>query len=489
MDLQADKTGSQTVRPSAVAGKFYPASANLLKQAIEAYMGDAMPARAQKPLAIIAPHAGYIYSGQICADAYNQVRHNTYDTVVILGTNHTSPHFKKISIYDGSGFETPLGIARVDKEIVSGLLKADQDCLPDKAVHEKEHSVEVQVPFIQVLFPKAKIVPVIIGQPDPALCRRFGQNLAKVLTGRRALLVASTDLSHYPSYEDAVKVDGETLRAIAKMDPPALHAKVTAYSARRIANLHTEACGEAPILTIMEAAKGLGAQGATIISYANSGDVSIGEPHRVVGYGAVVFTAEKSSPSSLKSGTTPVPSAGSDLPPNDKKALLAFARKTITWFLNTQTVPLARGFSPNVQQPQGVFVTLKKHDELRGCIGRIVPDAPLHRLVGAMALQSAFNDQRFSPVTSGEMKYIKIELSVLTPIKPIAKAEDIVIGRDGVILQKDGRSAVFLPQVATEQGWTREEMLDQLARKAGLSKGSWREGTQFSTFQAIVFSE
>ncbi len=488
MVLQADKSGSQDIRPSAVAGKFYSESSPVLKQIIEAYLSDAIPISVKSPLALIAPHAGYIFSGQICADAYNQVRNQTYDTVIILGTNHTSPRFGKIAIYPGGGFETPLGIARVDKDLVSDLLAADQNCVLNASVHETEHSVEVQVPFIQVLFPQAKIVPIVVGTPDPALCRSFGENLAKVMKGRRALIVASSDLSHYPSYQDAVKVDRETLMAIAGMDTDALHGTLSSHHNRGIANLHTEACGEAPILAAMAAAKALGAQGTKIVSYANSGDVSIGESDRVVGYGAVVFTKEKTL-LSFPDNQTASDAITNDLPDSDKKALLAFARKSITWFLKTRTVPLPRGFSSQVEQPQGVFVTLKKHGDLRGCIGRIIPDAPLKRLAGSMALQSAFNDPRFPSLTLDEISQIEIEMSVLTPIKPIAQAEDIVVGRDGVILQKGGRSAVFLPQVAPEQGWTREQMLDQLALKAGLSKDAWRTGAQFSTFQAIVFSE
>ena len=392
----------------------------MLKQSIDAYMADAMPAGVREPLAIIAPHAGYIYSGQICADAYNQVRGRTYDTVVILGTNHTSPAFDKISVYSGAGFETPLGIAAVDQTVVSELLKKSADCQADASVHAREHSVEVQVPFIQVLFPQAKIVPVVVGTADPELCQRFGETLASVLEGRRALIVASTDLSHYPAYRDAVKVDGETLQAITRMDLKALHTALASYPARRIENLHTEACGEAPIMAAMAAAKRLGAKGAKVVSYANSGDVSIGENNRVVGYGAVVFTKETAPPSPTEKASAE-PATGQDLPESDKKALLAFTRKTITWFLSTQTVPLARGFSPAVQQPQGVFVTLKKHHDLRGCIGRIIPDdTPLNRLVGVMALQSALNDPRFPAVSLEEMKDIEIELSVLTPIKLVS---------------------------------------------------------------------
>jgi len=155
----------------------------------------------------------------------------------------------------------------------------------------------------------------------------------------------------------------------------------------------------------------------------------------------------------------------------------------------TETVPLARGGSANMQQPRGAFVTLKKKGELRGCIGSMVGDEPLSKVVGSMAIQSALYDRRFNPVTADELKDIDIEISVLTPMKQVSGASDIVVGRDGVVISKEGRSAVFLPQVAGEQGWNREEMLDNLCLKAGLKAGSWKQGAQFSTFQAIVFDE
>ena len=161
--------------------------------------------------------------------------------------------------------------------------------------------------------------------------------------------------------------------------------------------------------------------------------------------------------------------------PADKKALLHFARETISRILLTDTVPLARGFPPHLQKPQGVFVTLKKKGELRGCIGRIIGDEPLCKLVGTMAIQSALNDRRFSPLTADELKDIEIEISVLTPLKQVSGAGDIVVGRDGVLLSKDGHSAVFLPQVAPEQGWNREELLDNLCLKAGLNTGCWKQ--------------
>jgi len=366
------------------------------------------------------------------------------------------------------------------------LQAACPDCVPNASVHEQEHSVEVQVPFIQVLFPDAKIVPVVVGAPDAALCERFGQALGRALSGKKALIVASSDLSHYPSYEDARTVDLPILDAIPTLDLSRVQKSVQDAMGRGVANLHTGACGEGPIMAAMAAARAMGARGGKVISYANSGDIAIGDRSRVVGYGAVALTAD---PPPAASVTKAAAGTGGELQPVDKKALLAFARKTIARYLATETVPLARGFSSAVQEYRGVFVTLKKYGNLRGCIGRLIPEAPLGQLVGAMAIQSAFNDHRFRPVTAGELKDIEIEISVLTPMKPVPRAEDIVVGRDGVLLQKGRAGAVFLPQVATEQGWSREEMLDQLCLKAGLPEGSWRKGAEFQIFQAIVFHE
>jgi hypothetical protein len=321
------------------------------------------------------------------------------------------------------------------------------------------------------------------------MCTRFGQALATVLKNKRALIVASSDLSHYPAAEDAAAVDRETLKAITKLDPALFHSVIQSQMNRRVPKLYTCACGEAPVMAAMAAAGSLGATHGVVVSYANSGDVSIGDPSEVVGYGAVVLTKNGTEKNISKTDNpSPAPVSGL-LDPSDKKALLGFARETISRMLSTDTVPLARGFSANLQQPRGVFVTLKKKNELRGCVGRIIGDESLCKLVGAMAWQAAFNDGRFSPVTADEIREIEIEISVLTPLREVSGAADIIVGRDGVVLVKEGHSAVFLPQVATEQKWTREEMLDNLSVKAGLPPGSWKQGAQLSTFQAVVFSE
>lgn len=489
---QANKASDADIREPAVAGKFYPESAAKLKLAVEKFMQDAASEQVKKPVAIIVPHAGFIFSAQICADAFAQVRNQNFDVIVILGTNHTSPNLQSIALYPGDGFRTPLGTVPVEKSIIASLAKEDPaDCSLDKAPHRSEHSIEVIVPFIQVVFPKAKIVPVIVGSPDVNTCTRFGQALAKVLKNKNALIVASSDLSHYPSYQDANIVDRETLNAITGLDPAVFSATMQAHRDKNIPNLGTSACGEAPILAAMAAAKRLGATRGVIISYANSGDVAVGERSRVVGYGAVVLTAdEKGKNTAVSAGQPAAPAASTGtLTRSDKKYLLALARETISRIFLTDTAPLARPSSAILREPRGAFVTLKKHGELRGCIGHMMEDEPLAKIVGTMAIQAAFNDRRFNPLTADELKDVEIEISVLTPMKPVGGYSDIVVGRDGVFLTKDGQSAVFLPQVATEQKWNREQMLDNLCHKAGLDSGCWKKGAQFSTFQAIVFNE
>ena len=334
----------------------------------------------------------------------------------------------------------------------------------------------MQIPFVQVAFPNAKIVAAVVGTTDRDLCRRFGRALAGAVRDRRALIVASSDLSHYPAYEDAVSIDRSTLEAIAALDTEALQIMTSKQLRRKVANLSTCACGEAPVMAVMEASLALGATAGRVVSYANSGDTAIGDRSRVVGYGAVAFHAAGEG--------------GADsLNPGEKKALLVFARESIRRYLTTGTAPLARACSPATASKRGAFVTLKIDGELRGCRGYTEPDLPICQVVGAMALQAAFNDERFPPLRDDELDRVEIEISLLTPLEKVPGPEAVVPGRDGVRIYKLGRSAVFLPQVAAERGWDRTQYLDQLCRKAGLPQGGWRHDAELYTFQAEVFNE
>ena len=481
--------GARDIRSPVAAGRFYPGEARALEAAVEAYLADALPPRPERPLAMISPHAGYIYSGQICADAFRQASGHDYDVVVIIGPNHRASGFDGVSIHDGDGYRTPLGVAEIDTDLARGLRETDPRFGYTPDAHRHEHSVEVQIPFVQILFPGTPIVTAVMGSRDPGLCADFGHALARVLRGRRPLIVASSDLSHYPAYDDACESDAAVLRAVASLDPDAVRLAVDRQIRRRHPGLSTCACGLGPILAAMTAAADLGATGARVVSYANSGDSAVGDPDEVVGYGAIVLTAGGAPGEDAALARPARAGPQAELSDDDRAALLAIARKTIAQYLESGTTPLARGFSPAVNRLQGAFVTLNKGGRLRGCIGHMAEDAPLGRTVGAMALQAAFHDRRFPSLKAGELPDVEIEISVLTPFRPVPGPEAIVVGRDGVVLRKRGRSAVYLPQVATEQGWNRDQMLDHLCRKAGLEPGDWRRGAELLTFQAEVFSE
>jgi AmmeMemoRadiSam system protein B/AmmeMemoRadiSam system protein A len=476
-------------RPPAVSGRFYPADRVQLEAAVQGYLADALPPRKERPVALVLPHAGHVFSGQIAADGYRLAMEHEYDLIVILGTNHTTAPFDGVSVHTGSGYRTPLGLAEIDRELATALAAADGSFRYRPSVHAQEHSIEVQIPFVQVAFPEKKIVAAVVGRPDLGLCARFGKTLARLLGKRRALIIASTDLSHYPNHDDALRADHAVLAAMAELNPALLRSTIREQLRQGRPGLSTCACGEAPTLATMEAAKALGATRGTVISYANSGDTSIGERGRVVGYGAVAFLAGDGGAdiSALRA-----PAAGdpdSEIGAADRKALLRFARSTIERYLATETLPLARDFSPVLWRDQAVFVTLKKKGALRGCIGQLHADRPLCQVVGVKAFQAAFQDRRFPPVRAEELAEIDIEISLLTPPKRVPGVEAIKLGRDGVTMYKDGRGATYLPEVAVEQGWNRSEMLAHLCQKAGLPASCWESGAEFHTFQSTVFHE
>ncbi len=479
--------GSPAERPAAVAGKFYPGDRVVLTAAVDAAMAAASAPPGERPVALVAPHAGYVYCGGVLAEAWRQAQPHRYDLIVLLGTNHTIAGLEQAAVWTGGAWRTPLGAAAVDAGAAAALVvAAGSDATTDPAPHRREHSIEIQVPFAQRLFPGVKILPVIVGSEDPARCERLGKTLAAVVRDRRALIVASSDLSHYPSRADAEVVDRAVLAAVTSLDPVAVQKTIDREMRRGVPGLGTCACGKAPILVAMVAARELGASHGTLIRYANSGDVPQGDRDRVVGYGAVAFTAGGASWKSAPPAAGSAPSAA--LPPADRRHLLAVARAAIAAELGAPPLALEPCY-PEVVIERGAFVTLEKSGELRGCIGHLAADRPLCSVVAEMALRAAFADHRFPPLGPEELDAIAIEISVLTPAEPVSGPEAIVVGRDGVILKKEGRSAVFLPQVAIEQGWDRDTMLSHLARKAGLPADAWREGATLLTFQAEVFAE
>ena len=478
------------IRPPAVAGQFYPSDPGKLRLAVEEFVKSAVPPVLEKPIALVVPHAGYVFSGQVCADGFRQASGHRYDTVVILGTNHTAPGFDGIAIQSKGGYRTPLGVASVDEAVAAEILAAGQE------LHLERRA------FREGAFGRgagALRSGAIPGSADrsrrPRDARPRPVQPLRGCAGRSPAQPQGADRGKF----GPLSLPGLRHCGFGRPGNPSCHRSARpggnrrqdqGSGTRRRRAPDTCACGEAPRLAAAAAAKKLGATTGAVLSYANSGDTLAGDLSRVVGYGAVAFASGPVNQKALQAFAAPAaPAAAEPLKAAEKKWLLDFARTTIRRYLTTETLPLPRGFPPRLQFRQGAFVTLRKGGELRGCIGHMAEDSPLSRTVGSVAMEAAFNDSRFNSLTLSELGDIKIEVSVLTPARPVAGDKDIVLGRDGVILSKSGRSAVFLPQVATEQGWGTPELLENLCRKAGLPPGSWKSGAQLFTFQAEVFHE
>ena len=483
------------VRKPAVAGQFYPDDAEQLSTMVDAFLAQVKKVEAEgqvrpEPIAIIVPHAGYIFSGQVAAYAFKQIEGVDYEAIVVVGTNHSAPGFRQVSVYAEGAFETPLGLAPVDTELAQALIAADERIVFDRSAHQHEHSIEVELPFLQRLYPGQAIVPVIVGEPSSENCQALSEALAEALSGKKSLIVASSDLSHYPSYGDACRVDMATLAAIETMAPQQLTETIARHKTEGIPNLGTLCCGEGPVRVAMMAAKKLGANQATVLRYANSGDTPFGDRDRVVGYGAVMFWRGEENMTSFAISAPPSPpQEPAPLNSDEREELLTIARQTVAQLLETGTAPHFEVSEPNLFQERGCFVTLKKQGELRGCIGNLLPQRPLYLTVQNVAISAAINDRRFPPVTKEELKDLSIEVSVLSPFEPVVDFDEIQVGRHGLVIVKGQNQGVLLPQVATEEEWDRDEFLRQICLKAGLPEDAWQEGAQLYVFTAEVFGE
>ena len=475
------------IRKPAVSGQFYPSDPIKLKNAVNYFLNDARNINVGKPLGIIAPHAGYIYSGQVAADSYNNVKKFKYDLVIILGTNHTSAGFDDISVYPGDGFQTPLGIINVNTELTAKLTKKNDKYKFDNTLHEKEHSIEVQLPFIQTILPDVKILPLVIGSSDQKMCKQLANDLLELTKNIEVLFVASSDLSHYPVFEDAIKVDNKTCNLICEMNTDNFLKTLDNELDGDYRGLSTCACGKAPISVLIHAMKKLGGEKGQTISYLNSGHNLIGKEESVVGYASIIFS-QKTQNKTCVDFSVPIPDVTFELTIERKKELLKLARKTIEFYLTAEILPYHRYKDNFYSFKRGAFVTLHKYGQLRGCIGHMAEDMTISKVIQLMAIQSALYDRRFSPITVDEINELEIEISILTPYQKISGIDEITLGTDGVVLRKDNYSSVYLPQVATETGWDKKVFLEQLSLKAGLTRDAYKTA-ELSTFQALVFSE
>jgi MEMO1 family protein len=460
------------IRPPAFAGAWYPADPNELGRTVEELLSTIKPIDGA-PIALIVPHAGYSFSRPVAAAGFAQLRNGDYDTAVIIAADHQEPISNPIAVWPDGAFETPLGPVPVDSGLAQALIAADPNIKADRAAHRGEHPIEIELPFLQQVCPRCSIVPILMGRDDDATVQALAKALMETLPGRKAVVITSSDLSHYPTYSDAVAVDGATLSAIETGDPQTLRSAISKSMSVHISQLATCACGEAPILVAMEVARGLGADTTTILRYANSGDSPQGDKAQVVGYGAVMLWRY----------------APPELSPQQQESLLSLARSAIADRLRGDPGPTPSPPDPALQRRSGAFVTLEQNGELRGCIGHMRGDQPLDQAVREMAVAAAFSDPRFPALTLEELDKTRVEISVLSPLRRITDTAQIQVGTHGLMIYQGREQGVFLPQVPVEEGWDRGQYLENLCNKAGLMPGCWRQGAALYTFTAEVFGE
>jgi len=456
---------ARSVQKPVVAGSFYPADGAKLRKMVQKYLAEAGAPRIEREiLGLIAPHAGYIYSGPVAGHAYKELRGRKYELVVVIAPSHTAS-INVASVMDMDAYRTPIGDIPIDREMTGRLIKAAPWIQYIPAIHAREHSLEVHLPFLQeALTPGYKIIPIVMGKPDPVLATALADILSETLRGKKVLYIASSDMSHYYPYDAAVKMDGKTLTYIKNGDTETL--------VKQCSTRESELCGLGPVQVMMHLGSKMGIDEGTVLKYANSGDTA-GNRSKVVGYGSVAFVNPEN-----------------DLSFADKQSLLTLARTTLEAFVNEGKPPGVIPGSKALREPGAAFVTLKVDGQLRGCIGHLRAIMPLYRSVTEMTVSSCSRDFRFTPVKSEELPSIRIEISVMSPFKKVRDISEIEVGRDGLYLAARGRSGVLLPQVPLEQGWNREKYLEGIGRKAGLPVGVWNEpGAELYRFSAQVFSE
>jgi len=470
--------GMKEIREPVVAGAFYPDKPEVLSRDVKKYLENSKKEMIEGEIvALVSPHAGYMYSGQVAAYAYKLVEGRTFDSVVVVAPSHRAL-FKGASLYDRGGYRTPLGVVPIDTELSKKMMERRKEIQFLPEAHSQEHSLEVQIPFLQVVLKTFNLIPIVM---EPywswETCQSVASAIAETVKGKRVLLVASTDLSHFYTYNIAVELDKIFLNHIERFDVEGLN--------RDLKSNRTEACGGGPVVTIMLAAKMLGANQGKVLKYLNSGDVT-GDRSRVVGYAAGVFYKTAGGKEKMKEEKKVGVDLG--LTEEEKKTLHHIAKTVIENKTKGRPVPDFKVESPTLKENRGAFVTIHKRGELRGCIGYIEGQGPLHKTIEKMAEAAAFKDPRFTPVKEKELPELEIEISVLTPLKKITDVNEIQVGKHGIIIKKGMWSGLLLPQIATEYGWNRMTFLEHTCQKAGLPSNAWKEkDTEIYIFSADIF--
>lgn len=474
-------------RQPVAAGRFYAASGETLEKDIADLFANCVKSRgsAGKVRAIITPHAGYVYSGKVAASAFSTIdRKTSYKNIFLIGSSHVMA-FAGASPYNSGDFITPLGKALVNKNIANKLRENKLFSFPTDA-HNKEHSLEVQVPLIQYYFQdQPELVPIIIGTTRTEDIKKIAEILRPWFTPDN-LFIISSDFSHYPSYKTACTVDGLTADAIIEGDPGKFLTTLRKNSQINDPGLVTSMCGWTSGLLLLYLAEGNDNLKFRKVDYCNSGDSKYGDREGVVGYNAIALFEEESS--YKLSGKLENEISFTD---REKAQLISIARDNIRSLLyEGKRITVDRSRLPEAfLKPLGAFVTLRIDGKLRGCIGRFVSSDPLWEVVLESSQSSAFDDPRFSRLTKDEFPGTELEITVLGPLRKIDSINEIELGRHGIYIKKDYRSGTMLPQVATENKWTVEQFLGYTSRdKAGLGWDGWKNAELF-IYEGIVIEE
>ena len=447
------------IRPATQANRFYEGDPKRLSEEVDNFLARHKGSECEQDVAaIIVPHAGYYFSGNVAARAYMQLNpEKELKRIFLLGPSHHA--WLDGASVDGEAdfYATPLGnVPVVDKETAQALIAADKVFSFKEDVHTQEHCLEVQLPFLQRRLGEVPpIVPIVIATNDFGRLKQIAAVL-RPFFNKENLFVISSDFSHYPCYEDAISVDGKTGKAIESGD--------------------VNACGLFPIVTLMLMLDR--AYEVRHLLYQNSGDIERQSRDRVVGYHAfsIVRKADQQGDDFL-------------LTDEDKQQLKRIAAESIKAHFDGKEVDsktLSNGY-PTLQKLCGAFVSLHKNGRLRGCIGHFGEDIPLHEIVAEMARAAAFEDPRFLNVTREEFDDLEIEISVLTPMRRIYSLDEFELHRHGIYIRKGFNSGTYLPQVADEVNWTKEEFVSHCSQdKARLGWDGWKEAELY-VYEAIVF--
>lgn len=468
---------SQNIKEADLAGIWYSDNPELLAKKVKSFLEEADAAPIEEEVtAIISPHAGLVYSGPAAAYAFKAVKNKEINTVVVVGFSHKKS-YEGIAVFDKDGYRTPLGVLYADKGLREAVISADEKIFAMPEAFDGENSIELILPFIQTAFKNPKILLSAIGRQSFENCEILGEALYGALKGKdNFLIIASTDMSHYLPYSKTKDIDALSADLITEMRPKELFLESAGKN---------RMCGLGAVVSTMIAAKKLGANKVKILKTSAS---STNPDEKAVGYLSAAFIKVKEDKDEARKETEDMDGFLND---RREKELLGLARSTLNLYVTKREILEPETDDPRLKEIMGVFVTLNKSGQLRGCIGNIIGRKPLHIGVRDMAISSAAQDPRFSPVIESELKDIKIEISVLSPPKKINSPDEIIIGKHGVMVKKGFNSGVYLPQVAHETGWGKEEFMNSLcAHKAGIPANSWKTGEcEIYIFTAEVFGE